>query len=69
MGRLLTQVVVVVGLALFGVYDAYIISSQGYEASISTVILEWSHKAPIIPFVAGILAGHLFWPQTIQENS
>jgi hypothetical protein len=69
MGRLLTQAVVILTLAILGAYDAYIISEEGYDASISVVVLYWSHKAPIIPFIVGVIAGHLFWPQASQEST
>tara|TARA_B100000029_G_scaffold460419_1_gene491387 strand:- start:1204 stop:1413 length:210 start_codon:yes stop_codon:yes gene_type:complete len=32
------------------------------EASLSQVILEKSMRDPIIPFLIGVIIGHLFWP-------
>lgn len=32
------------------------------EASLSQVILEKSTRDPIIPFLIGVIIGHLFWP-------
>ena len=54
-----------IALALIctGVADLWLAFTRGPEASVSIVILELSRKWPIIPFAAGMLAGHLFWPQ------
>ena len=35
----------------------------GYEGTISRDILQASFANPIIPLAAGIIIGHLFWPQ------
>lgn len=30
--------------------------------TITSVIREWSKSFPLLPFLAGVLSGHLFWP-------
>lgn len=47
--------------AVVAIYDVYVLSSAGAEATISSVIISLSHDFLIIPFLAGVLAGHLFW--------
>jgi hypothetical protein len=69
MFRLLTQAILLVVAALLGAYDVYAIITSGYDASVSMVILDWSRRAPVLPFAFGILSGHLFWPQSIKEKS
>ena len=47
-------------------YDVYAIYVGGTEASISSAIIVWSYNMPLIPFLAGVLCGHLFW--RMREN-
>lgn len=47
------------------VYDVWVISQGGTEASISFMVYEWSYKYPIftwgVGFSNGLLVGHFFW--------
>jgi hypothetical protein len=60
---------IVVGVTILTVYDIWALTTHGYEATMSYVILDASLNYPIIPFVVGliigILAGHLFAPQRL----
>lgn len=67
--RFFTQFILLVLAALLGAYDAYVIVTFGYDASISVVVLDWSRRAPVLPFAVGVIAGHLFWPQSDKEKS
>lgn len=49
----------VVGVVL---YDVVAIWRGGWDASVSAVVFTLSCKYPIVPFLAGLLCGHLFWP-------
>ena len=69
MVRLTTQVTLLTVAALFGAYDIWAIATAGYDASVSVVVLDWSRRAPVLPFAVGVLVGHLFWPQSDKENS
>jgi uncharacterized membrane protein len=53
---LLILVIVVVG------WDIWVTNLGDPKASFSQVILDKSMKDPIIPFLVGVLIGHLFWP-------
>jgi hypothetical protein len=49
-----------VNLALIGVYDVFAYWRIGHHATVSAVIREWAASWPAMPFLAGLLAGHLF---------
>lgn len=53
-------------LLLIGVADIYLIKSG--QHSISNVILLASKDWAIIPFMFGMLAGHLFWANKPDEK-
>jgi hypothetical protein len=61
--RMLTGAILVCVTATLIAYDIYAIMAGGVEATISRVILETSASMPILAFAAGVLCGHLFWPQ------
>ena len=44
-------------------YDVYAAVKWGYQGTISYDILTAAQTHPIIAFAAGVLCGHLFWPQ------
>lgn len=43
--------------------DLYCVQNGYSDASVSAVILSNARAHPILSFAAGILMGHLFWPQ------
>lgn len=45
-----------------GIWDVYVTFAQFPEATVSEIIQSWALRFPIIPFLAGLLLGHLFWP-------
>lgn len=57
----ITTVSISILLVVVLVYDAFVISVGGTEASISSIIIEFSYKMPIFTFLAGVVCGHLFW--------
>lgn len=46
-------------------WDVYAAMSTT-EPTISALTL-WFSKHPVVPFAAGVLGGHLFWPQVRKE--
>lgn len=54
-------VVLVVALLLVGVYDYVAFLQAGEGATVTQVLRGWSASYPILPFCAGLVAGHLFW--------
>jgi hypothetical protein len=41
-------------------------AKRGKGDTISDVILGNSLRYPVIPFLFGVLMGHLFWPQVVR---
>jgi hypothetical protein len=48
-------------VALLG-YDLFAVYRFGYEGTISLVVFTTAKAFPIIPFLAGVVVGHLFFP-------
>jgi len=59
----ITAIVLIASVFAFILYDIYALEAWGIDATISREILRASFSHPIIPLAAGILMGHLFWPQ------
>ncbi len=59
-GSIILITLVVFGLILWDVF-AYLFG--GIEGTLSDVVLAWAWQKPLLPFVFGVLMGHLFWPQ------
>ncbi len=59
----LTRIVILVAIALLIGYDVFVYFA-GKDATISQIILSAGLKYPTIPFAAGVLCGHFFWPNS-----
>jgi hypothetical protein len=62
MSLILAILLVLIALAI-AAYDMYAAFGPGPEYTVSALIGEWSGRVPIIPFLLGLVAGHLFWPR------
>ena len=51
-----------VGIVVILGFDVWLRNNKGPENTFSARIYAWSIKYPIVPLAAGILMGHLFWP-------
>ena len=60
--KTITTAILLVTLAILLLYDAVAVYWFGYPGTISIVVYEASKNWPIIPFLAGIVCGHLFFP-------
>lgn len=58
-------VLIAVGLIAWDAYAAF--GTAGAGDTISEVLLSWARAHPILPFLGGVLCGHLFWPQLVKE--
>ena len=47
-------------IALLG-YDVFAYIKGGTEATISSVIIDWSYDYPAFTFMMGFVNGHWFW--------
>jgi hypothetical protein len=59
-GRALTKLSVIILSGLVAVVDLVLIGNG--KESISSYLYTTSREYPVIALVAGILAGHIFWP-------
>ena len=59
--RKITSIFIISLVVIIAVYDVYAIAKGGVESSISHMMIEWSYKYPMFPFMMGVLVGHLFW--------
>jgi len=64
-----TVAFIVFAVGLITVYDVYTLAVHGYETTISWVLYDKSHDWPIIPFVFGVLGGHLFFPNRAARKA
>lgn len=61
-GKTVTRLVLVMVLIALLAYDLFAVYKFGYAGTISLVIFSLSKMYPIVPFLAGIVCGHLFFP-------
>lgn len=43
-------------------YDLFAVYKFGYDGTISLVVFTLAKAYPIVPFLAGVVVGHLFFP-------
>lgn len=58
-----TKIIVLSTVGAIIVYDIIAFATGGVDSTISRVVLGWSRENPFAPFAAGVVCGHLFWPQ------
>lgn len=56
-----TIIFIVAIVAVITVFDVWAVSNN-YAWTISSTLLQASKDWPVIPFLTGLLAGHLFFP-------
>lgn len=61
-GPTVTRMVLLLTLICLLGYDLFAVYSFGYEGTISLVVFTMAKAYPIIPFLAGVVVGHLFFP-------
>ena len=59
----------VLGIVTAGLiaFDIYAFKTPEKGDTISELILLISQH-PVVPFIAGVLCGHLFWPQYVKKD-
>jgi hypothetical protein len=62
-GNVICVIVLCCVLGLVGTYDVYASLFLGRTATVSVTVLSLSREHPVLPFLAGVLVGHLLWPQ------
>lgn len=61
-GGTVTKLSLLMVLVALLAYDLFAVYQFGFEGTISVVVFTLAKSAPIIPFLAGVVVGHLFWP-------
>jgi hypothetical protein len=64
-----THVFILSTLVAWAVFDLFALALGGVGATISRSILAWHWRYPWVSFAAGLLIGHLFFPQPRPPTS
>ena len=56
-----TMWVILAMVTMLIAYDFYANARWGWDGTISAQIVALSYRHPLIPFLSGVLCGHLFW--------
>jgi hypothetical protein len=65
--RIVLIVLMMLAALACGLWDV-VCNARGHpEHQISAVALEWARAFPILPLMLGVLLGHLFWPQMVNN--
>ncbi len=67
MWRRATVFFVVAVTVVVVLYDVAAVLMGGVDATVSRVLLTESGRHPWIPFLFGVLCGHLFFPQRVKH--
>ncbi len=67
--RKLTKWLVLGVIAVLIAYDVVAYKLGGVDATISRVTLGWATDIPVVVFGAGVICGHLFWPQRRKDKT
>lgn len=62
--KMVTRIFVLVALIVILGWDAYRMMTVGFEGTISYFLYNISHEYPIVPFLGGVVTGHLLWDIT-----
>lgn len=54
---------------VLGGWDIYAAFNGTPGDTVSEIVLEASLRRPVVPFVVGVICGHLFWPQIGEQNA
>lgn len=65
----LTGLFVTIGVIVSGIFDLAMVAIRGTGSSISDFLKRASHKSPLIVFVFGFVAGHLWGVMTPEGTS
>lgn len=69
-GKTVTKFALLFALVALLAYDLFAVYRYGFDGTISVVVFTLAKSAPIIPFLVGVVVGHLFWPiEGTNDNS
>lgn len=64
MKTVVTKVIMALALVAVIGWDLYVFLTPPDGDTISELLATWAPKWPSLPFAAGVVVGHLFWPVT-----
>ena len=64
----ITRALLLAGLAAWIGWDIYVAFNSVTGDTISELTLGWSYTYSVIPYAAGVVAGHLWWPGPRPTN-
>lgn len=64
-----TIIVSISAFIILAIYDVVAIHYGGTEASISSLIINFSYKMPMFTFCCGFVMGHLFWRMKSNKDT
>jgi hypothetical protein len=67
--RKITILLVLASIVILGGWDIVVAANSQSGDTISEIVLEASLRRPIIPFLAGVVSGHLWWSQPSGKRS
>lgn len=59
----ITKLVLICAIASLIGYDTIVMWGGSDNATISSIVYNFACRYPVSAFAAGLLCGHLFWPQ------
>lgn len=62
-----TLLLVIAVIVTLVVYDLLAVERGRWEATVSWTMLRLAQKYPIVAFALGVVFGHLFWPQRMEQ--
>jgi len=65
--RFTTTWILILMAILLIIWDVY--ARQYDSGTISEVMLSWTMSHPVVPFLLGVLGGHLCFPQIVVEKN
>lgn len=60
--RLTLSIAVLLVLAAVWLFDVVALFNGRSSETVSATLREWSLNHPVVPFLGGVLTGHILWP-------
>jgi hypothetical protein len=67
-GRKISIIILIAVIAIIAIWDIFILVEDTPGDTFTAIISYYAGKHPIIPFLAGVCIGHLFWPHAKSEK-
>ena len=64
----ITSLLMLAAIVILGGWDVVVAANSTDGDTISELLLDLSLRRPIVPFVFGVVCGHLFWAQSPKKE-